>query len=51
MGLEQLPVGKSHTRDDEEDALKDRADHEACRDLCSRSAQPWWSLGSVAFRA
>lgn len=29
MGLEQLPVGKSHTRDDEEDALKNRVDHEA----------------------
>ncbi len=29
MGLEQLTVVKSHTRDDQEDALKDRADHEA----------------------
>jgi hypothetical protein len=29
MGLEQLTIGKSHAREDEEDALKDRADHEA----------------------
>jgi hypothetical protein len=33
MGLEQLTVGKSHAREDEEDALKDRADHEALSGL------------------